>query len=255
VNAGNGNVSPGEAERGHSRNGRGPSRPGFTRVVGLIVLAVAAFNVLACAGMGKRLRERERLFAVEMARTQTERGQCAEALTSLDRAQARPDLGPYALESTRARVKCYAKLGLDELARGHRRLLEDFYSDGGRPLTSTDGVPVFRARDIDPALLQPVPSALRLEEPRISPSASRSRLVGRVVVSFALGSDGQPTDLRVLEMPHPLLATWAMEAVARSELAKSADRSVLIPGRRYVTTFAFESHWEDRPEAEPSGLE
>jgi hypothetical protein len=244
-----------EAGRRRDGNGCNPSGRAVTRVVGLIVLGLAAFGVLACTGMGNRLRERERLFAVEMARTQTERGQCAEALTSLDRAQARLDLGLYARESIRARVKCYSKLGLDELARGHRRLLEDFYSVESRTLSDDGGSPVFRARDIDPALLEPVPSILRIEKPRISPSASRSRLVGRVVVAFALGIDGQPTDLRVLEMSHPLLATWAMEAVAGSKVAKSADRSVLIPGRRYVTTFAFESHWEDQPEAEPSGLE
>ncbi len=247
-----------EAGRGRSANGRGSSGRAVTRAVGLLVLGVTAFGLIACAGMGNRLRERERLFAVEMARTQTERGQCAEALASLDRAQARRDLGLYARESTRARAKCYAELGLEELARGHRRLLEDFYSggsDASQPLPDAGGSPVFRVRDVDPALLEPVPSSLRLEEPRISPSASRSRLVGRVVVSFALGSDGQPTDLRVLEMPHPLLATRAMEAVARSKLAKSTDRSVLIPGRRYVTTFAFESHWEDAPASERSGLE
>lgn len=245
-------------EAGGRRSGgnrSGSSGLAVARVVGLIVLGLAAFGVLACAGMGNRLRERERLFAVEKARTQTQRGQCAEALVSLDRAQARLDLGPYARESIRARVKCYAELGLDELARGHRRLLEDFYSGDSQTLSNDGGSPVFRVRDVDPASLEPAPSALRLEEPRISPSASRSRLVGRVVVSFAIGSDGQPTDLRVLEMPHPLLATWAMEAVARSKLAKSADRSVLIPGRRYVTTFAFESYWDEQPEAQRSGLE
>lgn len=249
------NVNVEEAGRRRRGNGRGSSGRAVARVVGLIVLGVAAFSVLACAGISNRLRERERLYAVEKARTQTERGQCAEALASLDRAQARLDLGPYARESIRARMKCYAELGLDELAQGHRRLLEDFYSGESPPPSDADGSPVFRVRDVDPASLEAVPSTLRLEEPRISASASRSRLVGRVVVSFALGSDGQPTDLRVLEMPHPLLATWAMEAVAGSKLAKSADRSVLIPGRRYVTTFAFESHWIEQPETKPSGLE
>jgi len=243
------------AGRGRSGHARGSSQRALARVVWPILLAAALSSGLACSGLSNRLRERERVYAVEMARTQTERGQCVEALESLDRAQARLDLGPYARESIQARVKCYAELGLDELARGHRRLLEDFYSDESQPLSDGEGSPIFRVGDIDPALLEPVPRVLRLEEPRISPSASRSRLVGRVVVSFAIGSDGQPTDLRVLEMPHPLLATWAMEAVARSKVVKKADRSVLIPGRLHVTTFAFESHWNDQPEAEPSGLE
>ena len=193
--------------------------------------------------MWKRVREQERVYAVGDARTQAQRGQCAEALASLDRAQARMDLGGYARESTLARIRCYEKLGLDELAQGHRRLVTDFYTDEPRALPEADGSSIFRAKDVDATEYERVPSILELKQPRYSAYASRSKIVGRVVVSFQLAGNGRPTKLRVLEMPHPLLATWAMEAIAQAKPKRGADASTLPPGGKYVATFVFEWRW------------
>jgi hypothetical protein len=75
--------------------------------------------------------------------------------------------------------------------------------------------------------------------------------VGRVIVSFQLAGNGEPTKLRVLEMPHPLLATWAMEAVAAARPKKGSDPSKLVPGAQYIATFSFEWRWaQGEPEEE-----
>lgn len=226
-----------------------PRRPG-ARALAAAILALFAAG--GCQSMWDRVRERERIFAVDMARTQAQRDQCVQALASLDRAQARLELGTYAWESTRVRARCYEKLGMHALARGHQRLIEDFYSEGApaieRPAApGAPGASVLRVPGVDPFQYAPVPSAYDLEEPRFSPYARRSKIVGRVVVAFDLNREGEATRIRVLETPHPLLATWAMEAVARSELKKKADPSSLMPGSRYVTTFAFEWRWADDP--------
>jgi hypothetical protein len=215
-------------------------------------VALLLASTAGCRTMWDRVRERERLFAVENARTQTGRGQCVEALDSLDRAQARLDLGAYARESVLARIRCYEKLGLETLAAGHRRLLEDFYTGETQALPAADGSSVFRVSEVDPRGYDKVPSALEIERPRYSPYASRSKIVGRVVVAFDLDRDGGPAKLRVLEMPHPLLATWAMEAVAKAEPRRRTDATRLAGGGRYVTTFVFEWRWA-KPEEEDEG--
>jgi hypothetical protein len=225
-----------------------PRRRRLRRVVGLILLALVAST--GCRSMWNRVREQERNFAISSARTQAQRGNCAEALTSLDRAQARLDLGPYARESTLARTRCYEVLGLEELARGHRRLIADFYTNEPQALPAADGSSVFRVTGVDPSAYESPPSMLKFQQPRYSPYASRSRIVGRVVVSFQLAGNGEPTKLRVLEMPHPLLATWAMESVAAARPRKGADPSNLMPGGQYIATFSFEWRWAEGEQEE-----
>ena len=212
--------------------------------------------LLACSGgcrlMWKNIRESERNSAIAKARAQAQRGQCAKALSALDRAQARLDLGLYARESTLARSRCYEKIGFLQLARGHRRLITDFYTDDPQALPAADGSSVFRVKDIDPLAYQRPPSLLETPAPRYSPYASRSRIVGRVVISFELAGNGRPKKLRVLEMPHPLLATWAMEAVAQAKLKKGTDPGSILPGGKYLTTFLFEWRWAEAEEEEGS---
>ena len=169
---------------------QGPTVTGSVRVrwqpraiARIRLVALAALLVLAsggCKTLWKNIREGERNSAARYARTQAQRGQCVEALDSLDRAQARLDLGGYARESTLARSRCYDKLGMQELASGHRRLIADFYTDEPFAYPEADGSSVFRAKGIDPLAYQRPPSALEIPAPRYSPYASRSRIVGAI---------------------------------------------------------------------------
>ncbi len=219
-----------------------------------IRLAIAALLVLAlsgCTSLWDRVRESERTNFVDIARTQSKRGQCGEALSSLDRAQARMDLGTYARESTIARARCYEKLGAGSMAYAHRRLIDDFYSEEPMALPEADGSSVFRAKSIPAGGFDRPPSWLAFPEPRYSPYAQRSKIVGRVVVSFEIASNDRAKKIRVLEMPHPLLATWAIEAISQGKPKKKPEGVNLMPGGRYVTTFLFEWRWaKEAPEEE-----
>jgi hypothetical protein len=200
--------------------------------------------------MWQNVRENERAYAASQARTEIERGQWRDALGSLDRAQARLDLGSYARESTLARIRCYEGLELRTLSRSHHRLIEDFYTGEEQALPDPDGSSIFRVGDTDAADYEPPPSWLAIPSPRYSPYARRSKIVGRVVVGFELGKNGSPTRLRVLEMPHPLLASWALEALALSKPDEEGKSQALMPGGRYVATFRFHWHWAEEDEAE-----
>lgn len=230
------------------RSDRARTERSRTRLLPLALLL--ALGALGCQTFWDGARERERLFALENARTQTGRGQCQAALASLDRAQARLDLGLYARESTLARARCYDKLGWTELATAHRRLATDFYTDEPMALPAADGSSVFRVKQVNEGGYSRPPSWLKLPPPRYSPYAQRSKIVGRVVVSFELAGNDKPRRIRVLEMPHPLLATWAIEAISLGDPKKKPDSVLLMPGGRYVTTFLFEWRWaKEEPEA------
>jgi hypothetical protein len=203
--------------------------------------------------MWQRVRENERAYAASQAHTELERGQWRDALASLDRAQARLDLGSYARKSTLARIRCYEGLELRSLSRAHHRLIQDFYTGEKQALPEADGSSIFRVPDRNLAHYEPPPSWLAIPSPRYSPYARRSKIVGRVVVGFALGKNGRPTRLRVLEMPHPLLASWALEALAASEPDDEGERQALMPGGHYVTTFRFHWHWAEENEGEGEG--
>jgi len=216
----------------------------------IFLLAFATVAQSGCSAMWQRVRERERLYAVQSARENALQAKCEPALNSLDRAQASLELGPFARESTLIRARCYEILGRPELARAHRRLLADFYEKEAIVGRDSDGTEVLRAADVVLEDYGPPPSSLKLKRPRYNSFARRSGLIGRVVVSFDLAGDGKPTRLRVLEMPHPLLATWAIEAVLESYLRKDAVAPAVAPAH-YLTILSFEWRWAKTSEAEP----
>ena len=210
-----------------------------------------ALSLSGCTGMWDVVRESERGNFVDMARTQSKRGQCSEALGSLDRAQARLDLGSYSRESTVARARCYEKVGAESMAYAHRRLIDDFYTEEPMALPEADGSSVFRVKLIPSGGFSRPPGWVVFPEPRYSPYAQRSKIVGRVVVSFEIASNDRTKKIRVLEMPHPLLATWAIESVALGRVKNRPEGVNLMPGGRYVTTFLFEWRWaKEAPEEE-----
>lgn len=112
-----------------------------------------------------------------------------------------------------------------------------------------DGSSVFRAGTSAPAHFDRPPTWLQIARPNYTPYAQRSKIVGRVVVAFSLGENGRTTAIRVLEMPHPLLATWAIEAVAGAKPRRGMKNKIPVveSSRVFVTTFNFEWRWADEP--------
>ena len=213
-----------------------------------VFVALAALVVLSslgCGSMWENVRENERGFALENARKDAKRGKCVQALEGLDRAEAIMAIDRFALEATQIRIRCYEKLGLSELQSAHRRLLDDFYREAPMAFPAADGSSVFRVADGAPATFDRPPSWLKIERPRYTPYAQRSKIVGRVVITFGLAENGRTTRIRVLEMPHPLLAAWAIEAIAQAKPKRSGQVPIIESDRIYVTTFNFEWRWAD----------
>jgi len=219
-------------------------------LAGLIaILSLILVTQSGCSRMWQQVRESERTSAAESARDQARRGKCDAALNSLDRAQATLNIGVYARESTVYRARCYEVLGLTELAAAHRRLLTDFYENDPMAIPKPDGSSVFRVANVTFDGHNRPPSGLKVDSPRYSKYARRSGIVGRVVISFDLSRDGRPIMIRVVEMPHPLLASWAIEAIAQARFGKN-ERPFLTPGEHYLTLFDFEWHWAREKNAE-----
>jgi len=210
----------------------------------LLLLVVAQSG---CSPIWRRIREGERSFALKRAHNEIRRGDCEAGLLLLDRAQAALEIGSFARESTAARSRCYEKLGQPELASAHRRLLADYYATELIAVPESDGSTVFRVPNIKPDDYDPPPAWLQIESPRYSGYARRSKIVGRVVLSFDLSKNGRPRRIRVLEMPHPLLATWAIEAIALAE-SRSKEFSVVASEAHYLMVFDFEWRWAKKEE-------
>jgi hypothetical protein len=217
----------------------------------LVACVLLAALASGCTSFWASIREQERGHAAKNAEMRIARGDCRGAMRSLERAQASAELGSYATESTLTKAQCLDRIGEREQSRAHYRLLRDFY-------------PAFRPERIakefgekDESLelaLGEAPAlgglhALDLGEPRYSPSADRSQLGGPVLVRFWVAEDGSIRDVRVLEMPHPLLASWAIEAVVKSKLEKGAF--VELP-RAVVTRFVFQTR---APRSEPTATD
>ena len=171
----------------------------YGRVAMIVLLLVLLAAQSGCQFLRQRLREQERLFALETARTQTQRGQCSAGLGSLDRGQAKLAIGRYAEESTHSRARCYEKLGLSELASGHRRLIDDFYTSEPMALPKADGSSIFRVATIRAGGYERPPSWLQIPQPRYSRSAQRSKIVGRVVIAFELTRNSRRGALFLLD--------------------------------------------------------
>lgn len=206
----------------------------------LLVLLSLGLVQTGCRAMWDAQRENERIFALDNARVHSGRGQCDRALGEFDRAQARIDLGPLAREATLARARCYDKLGFAEVARAHRRLIDDFYTTEPMAYPSPNGASKFQVQGISVSDYESPPSWLEIAPPKYTPYARRSKIVGKVVVSFEIAGNQRPRKIRVLAMPHPLLATWAIEAIANAESKKKPETPDVIPGTQFITTFSFQ---------------
>lgn len=216
-------------------------------ILGCVVLS--ASSLVGCQSLWERVRENERSLSIDAARTNAKRGNCAAALQDLDRAEAIMAIDRFALEAIQMRIRCYEKLGANELRAAHRRLIDDFYTEQPMAFPASDGSSSFRARGALPQRIERAPSWFTIARPRYTPYAQRSKIVGRVVVAFHLREGGVPANLRVLEMPHPLLATWALEAVAQARPRRGMVNKVPIidASRTFLATFNFEWRWAEEP--------
>lgn len=222
---------------------RRSSSPAYRSLVVLALFVV--LPQLGCGRMWENVREDERGFALDNARQHSKRGKCIEALEDLDRAEAIMSIDRLAIEATQIRIRCYEKLGLPELQLAHVRLLEDYYTHDPMAFPAADGSSVFRVSKDRPVRFDRPPTWLKIERPRYTPYAQRSKIVGRVVVTFGLADNGHTNKIRVLEMSHPLLASWAIEAIARARPRKTGEAPIIESERAYLTTFNFEWRWAD----------
>jgi hypothetical protein len=209
-----------------------------------LVAGVLCTGLLSgCGPFWASVREQERGYAAKNAEMRIARGDCRGAMPSLERAQASAELGDYATASTLTKAQCLDRIGEREQSRAHYRLLRDFYP-GFRPQRIAEE---FGEKDTTLEFeLGEAPAlgglhALELGKPRYSPSADRSQLGGPVLVRFWVAEDRSIRDIRVLEMSHPLLASWAIEAVAKSKLEEGA---VVDLPRAVVTRFVFRTRAE-----------
>lgn len=216
------------------------------RLLVLVLLALAVvFPQFGCSGMWDSVRENERGFALSNARNHAKRGKCMLALEDLDRAEAIMSIDRFAIEATQLRIRCYEKLGLSVLHSAHRRLLDDYYTEEPMAFPAADGSSVFRVTKDAPRRFERPPSWLEIARPRYTSYAQRSKIIGRVVITFGLAANGRTKDIRVLEMPHPLLASWAIEAIAQAKPKRTGEAPIIESDRVYVTTFNYEWRWAD----------
>jgi len=203
--------------------------------------------------MWASIRERDRRSAEKTTQRLAERGQCARAIASAESAQAARELGGFAARSTWIKARCLDALAQREQGLAHWRLLADFYSDspwaGKIPPDARESIAI---RPASP--LVAVPGDLKLPKARYSESAERSHLIGTVVVDFTLDRRGTTRQIRVLENPHPLLSSWAIEAVARAKLASDSRPRADLPIRSAVS-MRFSSHWAETEAAKAAERE
>ena len=209
----------------------------FPWAVAVLLSAVCA--TLGCSSMWESVRESQRLSSVRLARELVERGSCERALETIGRAQSTAELGRFEAESIWLRARCLSRLERSQQALAHWRLLADHYSES--PFSRRIPAEVReqlgrRAETRAPSS----PKAFEAPQPRYEPGAQQAKLVGSVWLEFDLDEAGGVGDIRVIETPHPLLASFAVEALA---LGKWTDRSLPVRMGRYGAKYRFEHHF------------
>ena len=205
--------------------------------------------VLIGAGCGSfwgNVRESERTRAVSNANKYFKQGRCSRVLEQLDQAEAAQDLGPYGAQATYQRAVCLENLGYTVLARANYWMVVDFYPESRmKPMAlkklgrtgSQDSLATFRQQL---SSLRVVPQ-IEVPSPRYSETAERSGVVGAAVVVFTMGTDEKVSDIRVVQMDHPVLASWSIEAVDRATIAEGATPPDLPV--QTITQLVFSSIW------------
>jgi tetratricopeptide (TPR) repeat protein len=215
----------------------------------MLLVVVVGVTSVGCSSMWDAIREKQRQSSITIAREFVKRGEWVRAMQSLERAQTRRQLGDFAAESVYLKAKCLDALGRYEEALAHWRMLRGQYADARWARRIPD--------EIEPLLGEPeplrarlAPAAFEMAKPRYGVGARRASVAGPVWVEYRLDENGVSTDLRVVGPAHPLLAAYALEAVAQGRWRESAGVNTVLP-RRALSPFRFESLWMDEAEDEP----
>lgn len=210
----------------------------------LLVLVLCVST--GCGSFWASVREGERNRSEKQANSYFKAGRCERALEQLDRSEAAQDLGSYGADATYQRAVCLEKLGHKEAARANYLMVVDFYPESRVKSLALGKLGRSKVRgefSKDQAGLSPAPLPSQVEVPnsRYSEAAERSGLVGDTVLVFTLEADQSVSGIRVVEMGHPLLASWAIESVSQVTLRESA--APLSLPMQTVTRIIFSSHW------------
>ncbi|MEM7411824.1 MAG: hypothetical protein AAF430_16455 [Myxococcota bacterium] len=212
---------------------------GSRRVAILLVLLLATGG---CTSMWESVRESQRRSSIRLARDLVERGSCTRALDTIGRAQSAADLGRFEAESVWLRARCLDRLGRHQQALAHWRLLVDGYPDS----TYAGRIPAERKAQLGeraPTRAPSSPPAFESPKPRYERGAEQAKLVGSVWLEFELDAAGGVSQIRVIETPHPLLASFAIESLALGAWVET-DRTVIAG--RYGAKYLFETYWATR---------
>jgi len=197
-------------------------------------IAVAVLLAQAgCAGGWSKMREWERGNAAAEARRAISVGECRSALPFIDRAQAAPDLGPFAVESIEWKASCLEKLSRPVESQALRRLLEDHYSAGDRH-AGAESLAAHASGTEEPR--SPSNLMVVVPKPRYSRSARQSALSGRVILELGI-EHTEVAAIRVVTSAHALLDSWAIEAAANARVKSLGAQDSGIA----VVEFVFEA--------------
>jgi len=228
------------------------SRAPITDLASVALALTAAMISAGCAAVSDfwdGVRESQRRSSIELSRELVDRGTCDRALGTIERAQTRRQLGAFAAESVWLKARCLAGVGRVEESLAHWRMLADQYADS-RWVARIPPEVAPALGSAEPYRARAAPEAFEIPGARYGEGAQRASIAGSVWVEYRLDEAGRPGDLRVIGAAHPLLAAYALEAVAAGRWRESAGRTTPLP-RRAGSAFRFESLWMKKAAEEP----
>jgi tetratricopeptide (TPR) repeat protein len=220
----------------------------------VVLVLVAVFGV-GCTSFWTSVREGERSRAVKQANSYFKEGRCDRVLAQLERAEAALNLGPYGAHATYQRAVCLENLGFREPARANYWMVVDFYPDSPLKSKALEKLGLHEESESLSELQRESASLLvypqiEIPSPHYSEAAERSRVVGSCVLSFTMKADETVSDIRVLQMDHPLLASWSIEAVSAAKIREGSEPPDLPVTT--VTKLVFSSFWHGETQEAPA---
>jgi len=194
---------------------RPPGSRGSCRLIAALGLLLCIPWQVACAGLWERIQRFEHAqswsHAVELAQS----NRCEDALVSIERAQnSRTLTRRFAAESTLLKGHCLEQTGRAREARAHYRFIRDFLGDS-RIAQSLPAEGMDETAWGSPSLERAPRVETTLPHARYSTEARVAGITGDVRVQYRVDASGRAEQIRVVNEAHPLLASWAIESVAR----------------------------------------
>jgi hypothetical protein len=194
----------------------------------LFGLALLGSLNVSCAGfwqiIGRQQRAASWHHAIELARS----GHCDEALLSIERAQNDKSLTRrFEAESTRLRADCLDQVGRRSEALAHYRFIRDFLPESPAAASLPPHIRE-ETRERSLAAIDGRPYEGKPLTPRYSRAARLAGIAGDLQVSYVVDSSGRAEEIRVVNESHPLLASWAIEAVANATFEVPDGRALEV---------------------------